>query len=136
MSTADAPSAPVQRDTRQRRAVAGALAATEEFRSAQEIHALLRDSGDKVGLATVYRTLQAMADGGEVDVVRSEAGEARYRRCAVDHHHHHLICRVCGRAVEVEGPAFEQWASAVAREHGFADVTHTLELTGTCPDCA
>ena len=123
------------RDTRQRRAVATVLATTDEFRSAQEIHQLLRDAGDTVGLATVYRALQAMADAGEVDVVRAEGGEARYRRCETEHHHHHLICRSCGATVEVDGPAFEKWADAVAREHGYADVTHTLELTGTCADC-
>lgn len=129
------PAGSALRDTRQRRAVAAALDASDEFRSAQDLHQLVRDSGERVGLATVYRTLQAMADAGEVDVVRSEAGEAQYRRCDVAHHHHHLICRGCGRAVEVEGPAFEEWADAVARQHGFADVRHTLELTGTCADC-
>ncbi len=123
------------RDTRQRRAVAGVLATTDEFRSAQEIHQLLQDSGQRVGLATVYRTLQAMVDAGEVDQIRAEGGEARYRRCATEEHHHHLICRSCGRAVEVDGPAVEQWAAAVAREHGYADVTHTVELTGTCAAC-
>lgn len=126
---------PAPRDTRQRRAVAGALAATDEFRSAQEIHQFLQDSGQPVGLATVYRSLQAMVEAGEVDVVRSEGGEARYRRCATEDHHHHLICRSCGAAVEVDGPAVEEWAARVAREHGYADVTHTLELTGTCSDC-
>ncbi|MDP3967469.1 MAG: Fur family transcriptional regulator [Nocardioides sp.] len=126
---------PPLRDTRQRRAVAAALDASDEFRSAQDLHQLVRDSGERVGLATVYRALQAMVDAGEVDVVRSEAGEAQYRRCDVAHHHHHLICRGCGKAVEVEGPAFEEWADAVARQHGFVDVRHTLELTGTCADC-
>ena len=123
------------RPTRQRRAVVTCLERFDDFRSAQEIHALLRDGGERVGLATVYRTLQALADSGEVDLLRSEEGEALYRRCSGSHHHH-LVCRTCGRTVEVEGPAVERWAGAVAQEHGFRDVSHTLELFGTCRDCA
>jgi Fur family ferric uptake transcriptional regulator len=122
------------RPTRQRRAVAGALQDFEGFRSAQEIHEQLRAAGDGVGLSTVYRTLQAMADAGEVDVLRSEAGEAVYRRCST-RHHHHLVCRSCGATVEVEGPTVERWTDAVAAEHGFTDVSHTVEIFGTCPDC-
>jgi Fur family ferric uptake transcriptional regulator len=122
------------RPTRQRRAVASALQSIEDFRSAQDIHELLRRSGENVGLSTVYRTLQALADGGEVDMLRTEDGEAVYRRCSAAHHHH-LVCRVCGRTVEVEGPTVERWADGVAGEHGFVDVSHTLEIFGTCPDC-
>ena len=122
------------RPTRQRRAVVTCLEQFDDFRSAQEIHARLRDGGERVGLATVYRTLQALADSGEVDLLRSEEGEVRYRRCSASHHHH-LVCRTCGRTVEVEGPAVERWSGAVAREHGFTDVSHTLELFGTCGDC-
>ena len=122
------------RPTRQRRAVAEALRSFDDFRSAQAIHELLIDRGQRVGLATVYRTLQLLADAGEVDVLRTEEGEAIYRRCS-DSHHHHLVCRDCGATVEVEGPAVERWTSAMAAEHGFADVSHTLEIVGTCRAC-
>lgn len=122
------------RPTRQRRAVASCLDHVDDFRSAQEIHALLQERDEPVGLATVYRTLQALAEAGEVDVLRSEDGEALYRRCS-ETHHHHLVCRTCGRTVEVAGPAVERWADGIAREHGFSDVDHTLELVGTCSDC-
>jgi len=124
-----------QRSTRQRAAVAAALDAVSDFRSAQELHDLLRQRGENVGLTTVYRTLQSLADSGEVDVLRTADGESVYRRCSAGHHHH-LVCRVCGRAVEVEGPAVERWADRVALEHGFTDVSHTVEIFGRCPDCA
>ncbi len=91
------------RPTRQRTAVVDALASVGDFRSAQEIHALLEQRGDPVGLATVYRTLTRLADAGEVDLLRTEGGEVTYRRCS-DTHHHHLVCRSCGATVEVEGP--------------------------------
>jgi len=132
--TSTEPSLPGGRPTRQRRAVAACLGSFDDFRSAQDIHDLLRRNGQTVGLSTVYRTLQALADSGEVDVLRTEDGEAIYRRCSTSHHHH-LVCRVCGRTVEVEGPTVERWADTVAGEHGFTDVSHTLEIFGTCPDC-
>ena len=124
-----------RRPTRQQAAVADLLSQTDDFLSAQTVHARLRDSGEPVGLATVYRTLQAMAEAGSVDVLRTDDGEAVYRCCST-HHHHHLVCRSCGRTVEVEGPAVEKWTDRVAAEHDFRDVTHTLEIFGTCADCA
>jgi Fur family ferric uptake transcriptional regulator len=123
------------RPTRQRRAVAAALQEFEDFRSAQEVHEALKAAGDNVGLSTVYRALQAMADAGELDVLRSEGGEAVYRRCSGSHHHH-LVCRSCGATVEVEGPTVERWTREVAATHGYADVSHTLEIFGTCSRCS
>ena len=123
------------RSTRQRTAVARLLDDTDDFRSAQEIHEKLRRSGEGIGLTTVYRTLQTLADVGEIDVLRTSTGEAVYRRCSA-HHHHHLVCRDCGRTVEVEEPTVELWAEKVASEHGFINIGHTVEISGTCPDCA
>lgn len=123
------------RATKQRAAVAAVLDRLDDFRSAQEIHTELRRAGEDVGLATVYRTLQSLTEAGEVDVLRSDSGEAAYRRCSA-HHHHHLVCRQCGRTVEVEGPAVESWALRVADEHGFSDVSHTVEIFGLCAECS
>jgi Fur family transcriptional regulator, ferric uptake regulator len=128
------PSASPQRRTRQRAAVDEILSHLEEFRTAQQIHDVLRRQGDSVGLTTVYRTLQAMVDSGELDALRTNEGETAYRRCS-NGHHHHLVCRRCGRTVEVSGPAVERWASAVADEHGFREVSHDLEIFGTCSSC-
>ncbi|MFB6893498.1 Fur family transcriptional regulator [Kitasatospora sp. NPDC056327] len=126
---------PRARSTRQRAAVSAALDEIEDFRSAQELHDMLKHRGDSVGLTTVYRTLQSLADAGEVDVLRTADGEAVYRRCSSGHHHH-LVCRRCGATVEVEGPAVERWANSVAAEHGFSDIAHTLEIFGLCAECA
>jgi Fur family ferric uptake transcriptional regulator len=127
---------PGVRTTRQRTAVAELLSKVDGFRSAQELHDLLRHDGASVGLTTVYRHLQALADAGQIDMLRTDGGEAVYRRCPTAEHHHHLVCRSCGRSVEVEGPAVEAWASAVAEQHGFTEVTHTAEVFGTCTSCA
>ncbi|MBO2446517.1 transcriptional repressor [Actinomadura barringtoniae] len=121
--------------TARRDAVREALAECQGFRSAQDIYADLRSDGSKIGLTTVYRALQALSDSGEVDVLRTADGEAVYRACRTDEHHHHLVCRACGRTVEVEGPAVEKWAEAIGAEHGFVEITHTVEVFGTCADC-
>lgn len=126
----------MQRMTRQRAAVADLLAATEDFRSAQQLHETLRNHGENIGLATVYRSLQALADSGAVDALRSDDGEVLYRKCETVKHHHHLVCRECGTTVEVRGESVERWADEVGREHGFTDLDHTIDLFGRCRDCS
>lgn len=123
------------RSTRQRAAVAALLDELEEFRSAQEVHDLLRQRGERIGLTTVYRSLQILASGGQVDMLRGPDGETFYRRCSSGHHHH-LVCRSCGRTVEFDLPSIEKTADKVARENGFTDVSHTLEIFGLCATCS
>jgi Fur family ferric uptake transcriptional regulator len=117
--------------------VRAALQAAGGFRSAQDVYAVLRADGASVGLSTVYRHLQTLVDDGVVDVIHTPDGEATYRYCGEPGagHHHHLVCRDCGRTEEVEGRAVERWAGDVAQEHGYSNVNHTDELFGTCPSC-
>jgi Fur family transcriptional regulator, ferric uptake regulator len=126
-----------QRATRQGEAVRDALRAAGGFRSAQDVYAVLRAQGGTVGLSTVYRHLQSLVDGGVVDVIHTADGEATYRFCGDpgSGHHHHLVCRRCGRTEEIEGRVIERWAGEVALEHGYTDVDHTIELFGLCAAC-
>lgn len=123
-----------KRSTRQFEAVREELAHSPDFRSAQAIHASIHAGGNAVGLATVYRALQSLVDAGSADVLMTDSGEATYRSCSRTHHHH-LVCRWCGRTVEIQGPAVERWADTIAAEHGYVEVSHTLELFGTCSTC-
>ena len=123
------------RGTRQAEALASVLGSLPGFLSAQQIHAELGRRGERIGLATVYRHLQVLSEDGRVDTIREASGETLYRQCRSEAHHHHLICRVCGASVEVEGRAVEQWAAKVAAEAGFTAVDHTVELFGLCPRC-
>ena len=125
---------PGLRATKQRTAVVTMLDENDEFRSAQEIHEQLRERGEGIGLATVYRTLQSLSEAAEIDMLRTDSGEAVYRRCS-EHHHHHLLCRGCGYTVEIEGPSVERWAEQVAAVNGFVETGHTVEITGLCRDC-
>lgn len=137
MSVENAYTPPVRgRSTRQKRAVWAALNSLEDFVSAQDLHRILENRGEKVSLATVYRVLQTHQEEGLLDVLRPDDGEAIYRLCAAEEHHHHLVCRVCGLAVEFEAPEVETWTSELARKNGFTEVQHTLEVYGLCEKCA
>lgn len=131
------PSGPL-RNTRQRLAVLAELTSAADFVSAQDLHSKLRAADKSVGLSTVYRTVQALAAADEVDVILTPEGEALYRACAPSKfgHHHHLVCRECGRTVEVFSTSVERWADRIGREHGFSEVSHTMEVFGRCDRCA
>lgn len=123
------------RTTRQGVAVHAVLAESSGFASAQDLYTELRRRGESVGLTTVYRHLQMLADTKAVDVLHTPEGETVYRLCGSETHHHHLVCRRCGRTVEIEGREVERWSQRVAAERGFVDVDHTVEVFGVCADC-
>ena len=122
------------RATRQRLLVLETLAAEPHDATAQEIYARLRQSGEPVGLATVYRTLSLLSEHGVVDEFAHRPGETCYRLCG-EGHHHHLVCASCHGVAELEGCEVDEWLGKAAREHGFAPTGHTLEVTGLCADC-
>ena len=123
------------RRTRQGDAVLGVVLGSDNFRIAQDIHAELRAAGETVGLTTVYRHLALLAGDGSVDALQTADGELVYRRCHSDTHHHHVVCRRCGRGTEVELPDLERWAESTAADLGYSDVTHTVEIFGVCAEC-
>jgi Fur family transcriptional regulator, ferric uptake regulator len=123
------------RRTRQGDAVLNVVLGSDNFRSAQDIHAELRAAGEAVGLTTVYRHLALLTDEGRLDALQTADGELVYRRCHSEQHHHHVVCRVCGRGSEVELPDLERWAESTAADLGYSDVTHTVEIFGVCADC-
>jgi Fur family ferric uptake transcriptional regulator len=125
-----------QRNTWQRERVRDALADARGFVSAPTLHADLRQANTGIGLATVYRALAGLAASGEADSLQSPEGEALYRACSTQRHHHHLICRSCGRAVEIEAKDVEQWAQRTAAAYGFREAEHVVDIFGLCGECA
>lgn len=124
-----------RRNTWQREAVRAALAEARGFVSAQQLHQGLRDAGSTIGLATVYRALASLTEMGEADSLQSPDGENLFRSCAMERHHHHLICRRCGETRELEASVVEEWARRVGAEHGFSDIEHVVDLFGVCANC-
>jgi len=125
-----------QRNTWQRERVREALADARGFVSAQTLHATLREENTGIGLATVYRTLSGLATAGDADSLQSPEGEALYRACSTEGHHHHLICRSCGLTVEIEAKDVESWAQRTAALHGFSEAEHVVDIFGLCTPCA
>lgn len=125
----------MRRNTWQREAVRDALDSSGGFISAQALHSALHANGSPIGLATVYRALGDLAASGEADSLQSPDGEALYRACSSEGHHHHLICRNCGLTVEIEADEVEAWAHRVAAEHGFTSAAHIVDVFGYCADC-
>jgi Fur family ferric uptake transcriptional regulator len=123
------------RATRQRTAVLEVLAAEQDDATAQQVHDALRHKGERVGLATVYRTLAALSERGVIDELSHRPREACYRLCG-EGHHHHLVCTECHRVVELGDCDFEPRLTALAATQGFTVSGHAIEVTGVCADCA
>lgn len=123
------------RPTRQRAAILRLLDDERAFHTAREIHLMLYERGERIGLATVYRTLQRLVSVGDLGVMHGSGPEAMYRRCG-DDRHHHLVCRRCRLAIEITTSPVDSWSAAMSEEHGFVDVSPAVELVGTCTTCA
>jgi Fur family transcriptional regulator, ferric uptake regulator len=136
MTSAPKEKAAGQRSTRQRAAIVSALRKSSGFKTVQGLHLDMLREGERVGLATVYRNLQALANAGDVDILYTDVGETMFRLCEAADHHHHLVCRGCGHSVEVKAEEVESWAARVARRHGFKQMTHTVEIFGLCGQCS
>ena len=122
------------RPTRQRVVVLTELMAERNDATAQELHERLRARGERLGLATVYRTLRLLADEGVVDALSHQPGELCYRLCG-EGHHHHLTCSSCHQVVELDECELEPWLERVSEAHGFVTTGHRLEVAGLCGDC-
>jgi len=125
----------VQRNTKQRIAIAKLLEANPVFYSAQDVHDILATSQVKIGLSTVYRILNQMVTVHEVDIVVLDDGQTLYRRCSTEHHHH-LRCRKCGKAVELMLDDVESFAKKIGKQHAFTKIEHTIEISGICAKCS
>jgi Fur family ferric uptake transcriptional regulator len=122
------------RPTRQRVVVLSELMGERDDVTAQQLHERLRGRGERLGLATVYRTLGLLAEEGVIDQLSHRPGELCYRWCGQGHHHH-LVCSSCHRVVELDDCELEPWLERIAREHDFVTTRHRLEVSGLCPDC-
>jgi Fur family ferric uptake transcriptional regulator len=102
------------------------------FTGARDIRDAVRQVGGRVGLATVYRHLRLLAEEGSVDTIHGPGGQTLYR-LRRDDCTHHLTCRACGQAVEVDGHEVREWAAQAVSLAGFTLTGYTVELAGLCP---
>ena len=122
--------------TNQREAVAAVVLDSDEHLSVDQIESLLREKGEKIGKATVYRTLDLLVKSRLVDELDFGEGFKRYeQRLSRKSVHEHLVCQSCGGVTEFPSPEMPAIEARAAREHGFRPVRHRLEIYGLCREC-
>ncbi|MEY8662710.1 Fur family transcriptional regulator [Ligilactobacillus faecis] len=124
--------------TPQRRATIKTLVThKEEHLSAEEIYSLLHEAHPEVGLATVYRTLDILAEIQIVNKITFEDGIARFDLKTEDkgHFHHHLVCECCGSVNEIHEDMLLDVEQRIKRQYHFEVRDHRLTFLGTCQDC-
>jgi Fur family transcriptional regulator, ferric uptake regulator len=102
--------------------------------SAEEVYKALIETGEDVGLATVYRVLTQFEGAGLVTRHHFEGGQSVFELNRGGHHDH-LVCVRCGKVVEFVEATIEARQEAIARQHGFAIEDHSLVIYGICPTC-
>lgn len=120
--------------TRSREQIAAILRRERRYLSASDIYDLLKRARARVSLSTIYRTLDLLQAKGEASSRVDERGEATYVVCAPTHHHH-AICRKCGKVEELNCEALERIAGELRSHHGFELDDHEMEFFGTCAAC-
>ncbi|MDQ2681782.1 MAG: transcriptional repressor [Candidatus Eremiobacteraeota bacterium] len=120
--------------TRPREQIVGVLGSERRYLSAADVYALLKKARARVSLSTVYRTLDMLEAKGDISSRVDEQGEATYVVCTT-RHHHHAICRKCGKVDEVDCGAMDGFATALRKHHGFALDDHAMEFFGRCSAC-
>ncbi|HET8623519.1 MAG TPA: Fur family transcriptional regulator [Gemmatimonadales bacterium] len=121
--------------TRQRDRIAQAVLLSDEHLSVDTIQRRLHEQGERVGLATIYRTLEVLVGSGLVRAHDFGEGFKRYEPMAQQSGHEHLICVRCGRVVEFQNERLERMLPIIADEHAFQHQRHRVEIHGVCPDC-
>ncbi len=108
--------------------------------TAEEIYECVKKKNPDIGLATVYRTIQLLAELNLIDKLDLGDGYARYeigRKGCHDssHHHHHLICLGCGNVFTFQGDLLETLEDSIQKAMDFEVVDHEVKLFGYCKDC-
>ena len=128
------PATVLTRATAPRRAIYGLIARRRGHFTANDLLTDATAHDVRVGRATVFRTLDLLATRGQLERIDLPNGEHAYVACAPREHHHHVVCRVCGKSVEVEESGLQSVVGEIARRSGYRIDSHRLELFGLCPD--
>jgi Fur family transcriptional regulator, ferric uptake regulator len=121
--------------TRQRDLVAQAVFLSQDHPSVEGIRRALKERGEHVGTATVYRTLEVLVQSGLVRAHDFGEGFKRYEPMPAQTDHEHLICERCGRVIEFQNDRLERMLPIIADEHGLQHQRHRVEIYGVCRDC-
>lgn len=122
--------------TSQRQLVAQAFFSRQDHISAEELYHMVRKECPMIGFTTVYRTLNLLVTAGMATSHHFNGSFTLFEPCGRKAHHDHLICTLCGRIIEFTNSRIEELQQEVAQRHNFEVSDHTLEIFGTCGECA
>lgn len=122
--------------TQQREAIAAVVFSSTEHLSVEDIEGRLREQDERIGKATIYRTLEMLVKSGLVEEHDFGEGFKRYEHLFGQQPiHEHLICTNCSRVIEFQSPQVVRLQEETARQHGFLPTRHRLEIYGICAHC-
>jgi Fur family ferric uptake transcriptional regulator len=123
------------RGTPQREAVLDTFLKQEEHITAEQLYDIVKKTDPSIGQATVYRVLKIIVDAGLAREVDFGDGTMRYEHSYNHPHHDHLVCKRCGKTVEVMDSVIEELQKRVAENYGFELIDHEMYLYGLCEKC-
>jgi Fur family ferric uptake transcriptional regulator len=122
--------------THQREAVAEVVFESEDHLSVDDLEHRLRERGDRIGKATIYRTLDLLVRSRLVEEHDFGEGFKRYEhRLSREPVHEHLICLECAKVIEFQSVGWQKVEDQVNAQHGFTVARHRLEIYGLCREC-
>lgn len=118
----------------QRRAIARAVLGMGKAFSVEELAAEARRARSGMGLATLYRAVEAMERAGWIQSAGFRGDTRLFLRCDTPGHHHHMVCTECGTVKDTDCP-LEATVLSDAAGAGFRVTRHEINVYGVCPDC-
>jgi Fur family ferric uptake transcriptional regulator len=103
--------------------------------SAEDVYNLVKVKSPDVGLATVYRTVELLAELSVLEKLDFGDGRSRYEFSEEVHHHHHLLCVNCGKVLEMDEDLLESVERRIYKAKGFKVLDHQVKFFGLCVDC-
>lgn len=119
--------------TTQRQIILEELSKVKTHPTASELYDMVRKRLPRIGLGTVYRNLELMAENGMI--LKLEVGGTQKRFDATTDTHYHIRCTGCGKVDDIDTPILDDLVKAAAASSSYQVVGHHVEFTGTCPDC-
>lgn len=121
--------------TPERGLILEAAFSTDNHFEVEDLLIKLRQQGDRVSKATIYRTLPLLVKSGLLREVVFGERHSHYEHVFGHKHHDHLICLCCGKIIEFANPSIENLQDKICKEHGFEAMGHRFEITGYCNEC-
>jgi Fur family ferric uptake transcriptional regulator len=119
--------------TTQRQIILEELAKVKSHPTASELYDMVRKRLPRIGLGTVYRNLELMADNGMI--LKIEVGGTQKRFDAFTDPHYHIRCSSCGKVDDMDLPVLDDLVNSAGESSSYQILGHHVEFTGVCPDC-